>query len=115
MGLQKSKNEQISVDHICGKHAVGAKTPGNVPFFLVRFFFGATYGNEVISVGGHKKIQTYGTVHAFRLRGRDVPKVGLIFKLMCPIGYTIGGPHFQINVPYHIGYTIGGPHFQISN
>ena len=42
--------------------------------------FEATYGNEVISLGGHKKLQTYGTVNAFRntvqtsLRGRGAPK-----------------------------------------
>ena len=35
-------------------------------FLLVCVFFVATYGNEVVSVSGHKKTQTYGTVHAFR-------------------------------------------------
>ena len=62
MGLQKDKNEQISVGHFRGKHArlcyaMGPKKNGNVPKTNCRsvFFFVATYGNEVISVGGHKK------------------------------------------------------------
>ena len=69
----------------------------------------ATYGYEVISVGGHKKTQTYRTVRAFRSTVQNLPlrtryyaqvgpnnsnsedemckvKVGIIFKLMCPRG-----------------------------
>ena len=68
------------------------------------FFFSSVYFSwpPLLSVGGHnKQTQTYRAVHAFRstvqnlpLRTRcaqgehhfhiDVPKVGLIFKLMCP-------------------------------
>ena len=33
----------------------------------------AAYGNEVISVGGHKKTQIYGTVHAFRGTVQNLP------------------------------------------
>ena len=50
----------------------------------------ATYGNEVISVGGHKKTQTYGTVHAFRSTGQNLPP-----RTRC----AQGGPNFQIGVP----------------
>ena len=70
----------------------------------------ATYGYEVISVGGHKKTQTYRTVRAFRSTVQNLPlrtryyaqvgpnnnsgdemckvKVGIIFKLMCPARWT---------------------------
>ena len=55
MGLQKIKNEQISVCHFCRKHAMGArKTEMFKKKMEVCFFFVATYGNEVISVGGPK-------------------------------------------------------------
>ena len=59
MGSQKYKNGQISVGHFCGKRAMGAKTlqtetVQNI-FVGLCFFFVATYGNEVISVGGHRK------------------------------------------------------------
>ena len=37
------------------------------------FFFVATYGNKVIFVGGHKKTQTYQTVHAFRSTIQNLP------------------------------------------
>ena len=40
MGFQKNESEKNSVDHFCGKHAMGAKN-GNVVFFLwVGVFFG---------------------------------------------------------------------------
>ena len=56
MGFQKNKNGQISVDHFCGKHAMGAKKKETLIFFLyVCVFFVATYRNDVISVGSHKK------------------------------------------------------------
>ena len=57
-GVQKNKNEQISVSHFCEKHAImGAKKTEMFKLFFVGrcVFFVATYGNEVISVGGHKK------------------------------------------------------------
>ena len=38
MGLQKNKNEQISVGHVCGKHAMGAKKTEMFQFFC-RFVF----------------------------------------------------------------------------
>ena len=55
MGLQKNKNEQISVGHFCGKHAMGAKKRKCSIFFVGLCFFVVTCRNEVISVGGHKK------------------------------------------------------------
>ena len=60
MGPKKNKNEQISVGHFCGKHAMGAgKTEISPKKIVGLYFFVATYGNEVISVDDHKKIQTY--------------------------------------------------------
>ena len=55
MGL-KNENEQISVGRCCGKHATGAKKQRKCYNFClwICVFFVATYGNEVISVGGHK-------------------------------------------------------------
>ena len=35
VGLQKNKNEQISVGHFCGKHAMGSKNPRKYSIFLV--------------------------------------------------------------------------------
>ena len=42
---------------------MGAKNPGNVPIFSCRsvFFFVATYGNEVISVGGCSRLSKHCT------------------------------------------------------
>ena len=63
MGLQKNKNEPISVvSHFFGKHAMGAKIKEMLPFFfvgLVCVFFVAK--------------QTYGTVHAFRSTVQNLP------------------------------------------
>ena len=66
MGLQQNKNEQISVGHFCGKHAMGAKKWKCSNYFLwVCVFFVAIYENEVISVGGHKKKHRPETVTPF--------------------------------------------------
>ena len=83
MGLQKNKNEQISVGYFCGKHAMGVRKKDIIHFFSV-----AAYANDVISVGGHKK--THRPTELFTpfeallykncLRGRDVLKVGFISR-----------------------------------
>ena len=74
MGSQKYKNEQISVRPFCGKRAMGEKKTEMVQKpFVDLFFFVATYGNEVISVGATEKTQTYGTVHAFRSNVQNLP------------------------------------------
>ena len=55
MGPQKFKNGQISVGYCCGKLAMGAKKTGMAPKKnLGLCFFVVTYGNKVISVGGHR-------------------------------------------------------------
>ena len=55
-GTQKNENEQIFLVHFCWKHAMGAKKRKCSIFFLVGLcFIVVTYGNEVISVCGHKK------------------------------------------------------------
>ena len=60
------KKENENFGHFCGKHAMGTKTNEMViKKYVVCVFFVATCGNEVISGGGHKKTQTYGTIHAF--------------------------------------------------
>ena len=45
MGLKKKKNEQISVGHFCGKHAMGAKKTGMLQKKIVGlcFFCGHLY------------------------------------------------------------------------
>ena len=50
MGAQKYESEHIYVGYFCGKRALRAKKVETVQLFFV-----ATYGNEVISVGNHKK------------------------------------------------------------
>ena len=67
MGLQKNKNEQIFVGYFCGKHSMGAKKTEISHFsFEVCVFFVATFGNDVISVGVHKKNTDLRTVYVFR-------------------------------------------------
>ena len=66
----------------------------------------ATYGNEVISVGGHKKknTRTYGAGHAFRstvqnlpLRTRDVPQEDQITATIAKAAVAAADEHYYVN------------------
>ena len=66
MGLQKNKNEQISVRSFLWQQArYGSKKNANVPFF---FSVGLCFCRWA-----QKNTQTYGTVHAFRSTVQNLP------------------------------------------